>query len=161
MTRLCPGTECPPCRCPGPRPRGRMVFKLGPAREAPAVVKPTPQFYRFPLLGDPVMALQMTDSQQVEVTAAFLDKRGNPAPVDGAPVWMTDNPNVIALTPSADGKACTVVAVGPLGTAKVTMTADADLGEGKTDILGTLDFEIVSGAAVTVTLTPGVPTEQP
>ncbi len=107
------------------------------------------------------MAFTLTDSQQVPVSVAITDKKGNPAKVDGVPVWQVDNPNVLALTPAADGMSCLVAAVGPLGTAKVSMTADADLGAGITEIIGVLDIEVTGGTATTVVLTPGTPTDQP
>jgi len=104
---------------------------------------------------------QMTYSQQVTLSVAFTDKKGNPAAVDGVPEWSTDNPTVLALTPAADGLSCLVKAAGPLGTAKVTLKADADLGAGVTDIVGTFDVEITAGVATTVTITAGTPEEQP
>lgn len=111
--------------------------------------------------GRKVMALTMTDSQQCTLTVAFLDKKGNPAPTDGPPEWLVDNPNVLTLTPAPDGLSCLVVAVGPLGSAVVSVKADADLGSGVVEIVGTLDVTITGGTATTVTITPGTPAEQP
>jgi len=107
------------------------------------------------------MAFQMSDSQQVDVTIAPVDKKGNPAKLDGVPEWSTDNTDVLALTTSADGLTCTIMAVGPLGTGTVTVKADADLGAGTTPLIGTLEVAITGGAATTITLNPGTPTEQP
>lgn len=140
----------------------RIVFILSRFREAPGNVAPTPQHAGPRHFGVPLVATQLTDSQQMDVTPAFADKKGNPAKVeDGSIQWMTDNPNLLALTPSADGKTCTVVAVGPLGTATVTMKADADLGAGVSELVGTLEVEVTAGTATVVTLNPGTPTEQP
>lgn len=107
------------------------------------------------------MAFQLTSSQRVPVAVDFTDKKGNPAPVDGIPEWLVDNPAVLALSPAADGRSCVVAAVGPLGTARVSMVADADMTTGTRQIVGVLDFEIVAGDAFLVTLTPGTPEEQP
>lgn len=107
------------------------------------------------------MGLQITDSQQFDVTPQFVDKKGNPAKVDGVPEWSTDNTELLALTPAADGMSCTVAAVGPLGAAKVSLKADADLGAGIVDIFGVLDVEVTGGQATSVVLTPGAVTEQP
>jgi hypothetical protein len=104
---------------------------------------------------------QMTDSQRVTVTLNILDRKGNPAPIDGHPEWAVDNPNVIALTPSGDNLSCVVEAVGPLGAARVSVTADADLGEGVTSIVGILDIEITGGAATVINLVAGTPEEIP
>lgn len=140
----------------------RMVFVIGLMQETQGSVQPTPQFKRFPILslGDYIVAFQMTDSQKTTVTVVFTDKKGNPAPVDGVPEWLVDNPNVLALAPAADGKSCDISAVGPLGTGIVTLNADADLGAGVTQIQGTLEIEITGGMAQTVALTPGTPVEQ-
>jgi hypothetical protein len=107
------------------------------------------------------MAFQMSDSQQVDVSIAAVDKKGQPAPLESVQ-WSTDNPNLLALTPSADGKTCTIAAVGPLGSATMTAKADADMDPANTvEIIGTLDVTITGGQAVTVQLVPGTPTEQP
>jgi hypothetical protein len=103
----------------------------------------------------------MTDTQQTVMTAKFVDKKGNPGQVDGVPEWLVDNPNVLQLTPAADGMSCVALAVGPLGNATVTLKADADLGAGVTPIMGTVDFTIVGSASTTVSIDVATPTEQP
>lgn len=143
------------------KPKPRIVFVIRKVSEVNRVVTKTPAFYNWPLLGDVLMAVQLTDSQQCDVTPKFVDKKGNPAKVDGAPTWLTDNPDVLSLTPSADGLTCTVAAVGPLGAGKISMKADADLGAGVVELVGTLDFEITAGQATTVILDVGAATEQP
>ena len=107
------------------------------------------------------MAFSMSDSQQVVLTIKALDKKNNPAPIDGPGEWSTDNTDVLALTPAADGLSCTVVAVGPLGVGKVTVKADADMGAGVVPIVGTIDVTITAGQATTVVVDAGTPTEQP
>jgi hypothetical protein len=87
--------------------------------------------------------------------------KGRPAPVDGPPTWLADNTDVVALTPSADGMSCDVVAVGIPGTAKVQVSADADLGSGTELLVGTLDVEVTAAPAKTITLTPGTVVDQP
>lgn len=110
------------------------------------------------------MATTLTATQQRVVSPRFEDKKGNPAKVDGAPTWSTDNTDVLALEPAADGLSCVVKAVGPLtqpdSPAMVTMTADADLGEGFEPVIGTIEFEVGPGKATVVTLEAGEPTEQ-
>ena len=145
-----------PCR----RRKPRLVPRLGVVTEQTGPVAPTPQF-QGKKKGRLIVAFQLTDSQQTTVTIKPQDKKGNPAPVDGAPQWLVDNPNVLALTPSADGLSCLVAAVGPLGTATVSVKADADLGGGVTELVGLLEVEVTGGQAVTVALEPGTPTEQP
>lgn len=101
--------------------------------------------------------MQMSDVQSTIVTVSAVDARGNPvaATALGTPAWSVDNPNVLALTPSADGSSCSCAAVGPLGGANLTFTGTLP---GDVAVSGTLAFTIVSSAAVTVTLTPATPT---
>lgn len=139
----------------------KMIPIIGPVRETSGSIIKTSNKYKFPLTGVLLMAFKLTDTQQVDLSATFIDKKGNPAPVDGLPEWFTDNPNVLSLVPSPDGLACKISAVGPIGTAIVSMKADADLGSGIIPISGLFDVEVVSGAAVQVTITPGTPSEQP
>lgn len=98
---------------------------------------------------------QLTDSQLVTLTISAVDKKGNPVTFAGAPVWSVDNPNLLSLTPSTDGLSCVVASVGPLGTAKVSVSSTTP------SLSGTLDVQIVSGAATQLTIVPGTPSEQP
>jgi hypothetical protein len=149
---------CDHCR----HDRVRIVPRLGKVTEQSGPVVPTPQYrsgmaHRRNLL----MAFEMTVTQQVEVSVAFTDKKGNPAKVDGTPEWLSDNTDVLALTPAGDGMSCVVAAVGAIGTAIVTLTADADMGSGVKPVIGTLEVSITAGEASNVVLTPGTPEEQP
>lgn len=103
--------------------------------------------------------MDMRDDQQVQLTIQPVDKKGKPALVDGVPVWAGSDDTVILVTAAADGMSANVVGVAP-GTARVVVTADADLGTGVTNITGTLDFNITGGAAATVTITAGTPVDQ-
>lgn len=107
------------------------------------------------------MATTMNSIQQFPIKIQILDGKGRPAPVDGPPTWLADNTDVVALTPSADGMSCDVVAVGIPGTAKVQVSADADLGSGTELLVGTLDVEVTAAPAKTITLTPGPVVDQP
>lgn len=106
------------------------------------------------------MAFLLTDVQMVTVDVAFADAEGNPADVEGAPVWASSDESVLTVTPSDDGFGADVSSVGPLGSAQVSVTADADLGEGTTEVIGLLDVEVVASAAVAATLTPGTPEDR-
>jgi hypothetical protein len=140
----------------------RLVPKLSLITEQKTVVVKTPQYEnKYPKKGLLLMAFVLTDTQQVVVALEIKDKKGNSATVDGAPVWSVDNSELLALTPSADGLTCTVVAVGPLGTANVTVKADADLGAGVENLIGALVVEITGGVAAVINLVPGTPVEQP
>lgn len=108
-------------------------------------------------------SFEMSASQQTILSVKFVDKKGNPAKVDGVPEWSTDNTDVLALTPDANGlgMACLVQAVGPLGTGMVTLKADADLGSGVVELIGTLEIVVGAGTATNVTIEASTPEEQP
>jgi hypothetical protein len=101
----------------------------------------------------------LTDNQKVTFSISPKDAKGNPAAVDGVPVWTNSNPLVGTLTPAADGLSAEFVASIP-GTTTVAAKADADLGAGVTDLAATADVTVVPGAAVTMDLTAGDPSDQ-
>jgi len=140
------------------------VFIVERIEESTDRVTVTPQ-YRYPRFNNPkdtiTMSLQMTATQQCLISVAFTDKKGNPAKVDGYPVWLTDNTELLALSPANDGMSCLIAAVGPLGSGTVSVRADADLGAGVTNISGSLDVTITGGMATGVALSAGTPVEQP
>lgn len=106
------------------------------------------------------MSLVLTDNQQVTLTIAPVDVKNNPAPVDGVPTWSSSDATIVAVTPAADGMSAVAVAVGPIGTAQVNVSADADLGAGVTTISGTLDVQVQAGNAVSLGISAGTPTDQ-
>ena len=46
------------------------------------------------------------------------------------------------------------------GATQISVTADADLGEGVTPIVGTLSIDVVGGQAVSINIVAGTPAEQ-
>lgn len=142
------------------RCKPRLIPILGRISEQSAPVTATPQF-RGGKKGRLLMAFQLSDSQHVPLSIAAVDKKGKPAKLDGAPEWLVDNTELLALTPSADGMSCDVAAVGPLGIGTVTVKADADLGAGRVELIGTLEIEVTGGQATNVVINPGAPSEQP
>lgn len=101
--------------------------------------------------------LILTDAQKVRLSVGFTNPVGNPAPVDGVPQWTVSDENIIDLQVAADGLSAEAITKGPLGTAQVTVTADADMGEGTRSITGTLDLEVRASEAVAVGITAGTP----
>lgn len=108
------------------------------------------------------MPLILTDDQQVNLTAAFTTKAGNPARVDGVPVWRSSDESVITVTAAEDGLSAVAVAVGPLGSAQVSVEADADLDEGEERLItGVLDIEVRASEAVVAVVAAGAPEPKP
>ena len=106
------------------------------------------------------MSLVLTDAQKVTLSITPVDAKGNPAPVDGIPEWSSSDASVIVVEPSSDGMSAVATAAGPLGTAQVNVTADADLGAGVTSITGTLDIQVTGSEAVAISITAGTPEPQ-
>lgn len=145
----------------GPSP-GRIKFRLG-AFVTCYSTKKTPEFHHYPLRGEATMAFDLPADKFTVVSIELKDKKGNPAAVDGVPAWATDNTEVLALEPAADGMSCKVTAVGTLTATPVVVqvTCDADLGEGTKPVIGTLEVNVVAGEALQVSLTPGPLQDQP
>lgn len=77
----------------------------------------------------------------------ITDKFGNDAKVDGAPAWAVTDEALATIVVAEDGMSAVVTPVGPVGSLKVQVSADADLGEGVKPLLGELDLDLVAGDA--------------
>jgi len=109
--------------------------------------------------GDWIMLLP--DDKTVSATVAFKDTKGKPAKVDGVPVWASDNEDAATVVAADDGMSA-VVSPGALTspepwTANITVTADADLGEGVVPIIGTGSVTVTGGAASIIEVKFGTP----
>jgi hypothetical protein len=103
--------------------------------------------------GDSMFTLP--DDKTAAASVAYVDAKGNPAKVEGAPVWSSSDDTILSVLAAADGMSAVVTPVGPLGSAQVKIEADADLGAGVSPIITLADVEVVAGTAVSgnVTLT--------
>lgn len=99
--------------------------------------------------------VQLTDLQQVTLTVAEQDSKGQPVTGD-ALTWTVDNTAAIAITPSADGLSCLCVA-GTDGIATVTVT-DATVTP---PLVATDVLTVVSSAAAGLVITEGTAEDQP
>lgn len=107
-----------------------------------------------------VTSTTMTNSQKMTVTATPVGRNNQPAPVEGLLAWASSDETILTVVPAADGLSAEVTAVGPLGTAKVSVNGDADLGAGEKKIFGELDVEVTQGAAVGISIVAGEAVEQ-
>jgi hypothetical protein len=105
-----------------------------------------------------------TDQNFPNVALVITDTKGRPAKVDGAPVWASSDETVLTVTPSSDGMSAVVDTVAA-GTARVTVSADADLGTGVASITGVSeDVNVTTGpssVATTLALNLGTATDKP
>lgn len=105
------------------------------------------------------VTVQLTADQQVELSISGEDKYGNPVDISGDVVWVSSDESIIAVTNSAPDKA-TASAVGPAGTASVTVTNDVDR-DGTGDFMGSIAIDVVAGAIAEIAISAGEPTQKP
>lgn len=103
-----------------------------------------------------IMNFALPDDATASAAVAYVDAKGKPAKVDGAPVWSSSDPAVFDVAAAADGMSA-VVTPGDPGTAQLKVEADADLGAGIVPVVTLVDIDVVAGQAVAgnVTLTLG------
>ncbi len=138
----------------------RMIPILGPFVDQVGPVVPTPQFQKFPIVGETLVAFELPINKKTTLSVVFKDVKGNPAKVDGVPVWLVDNDAVGAVTPAADGMSCVLASVGPIGSGTVSMQADVDMGPGIKPLVGIFEFMVTAGEAATVEITAGALEDQ-
>jgi hypothetical protein len=127
---------------PPPPPEVSIFVPIGPVSEQPITVEKR------------MFSLTLTDSQQCVLgPVAGLDKKGQPAPLPGPVAWASSDATILTVAPSDDGLSATVVAVGPLGNAQVTVTSGSDTEVG--------NVTVIAGAAVSISVPVGTPTDQP
>lgn len=126
----------------------RVDFRIGPVSEQSIHV-----------IERAILMLVLTDSQKAVLSISPVDKKEFPAAVDGVPVWTVADSTVASLTPSEDGLSASIVAEAP-GTTQINVTADADLGEGVVELIGTLDVQVTAGQAVSLNISSSAPEEQ-
>lgn len=100
--------------------------------------------------------LILTDEQKVTLTLKPLTAAGNPARVDGVPVWSQSNADVLDLEVAADGMTAVALAKG-LGPSQISVVADADLGDGVREITAVQDVVVKAAEAVTLGIEAGTP----
>jgi hypothetical protein len=100
----------------------------------------------------------LTTTQFVVASVKPVDREGNPAPVDGLPVWTNSNPNVVQMDVAVDGFSATFTAL-IAGVSTVSVSVDADLGEGTATLAASDDITVTPAGAVGLTLSFGTPQE--
>jgi hypothetical protein len=94
------------------------------------------------------------------VQVSYVDAGGNAAQVDGDVEWASSDTSVVTVQVDADDTTQAVIATrDKIGSAQITATADADLGEGVRELITLFDVGAVAGEAVAGTIAPtGEPT---
>lgn len=113
----------------------------------------------MPATTEPQVA-ELTNLQEVPVTLEFLRADGSPAPVDGIPVWSNDAEDTVSVEVAQDGKSATIHTRGPVGTARITVTADVNPGAGVIELIGVLEVDVVSDGSMTIRFNVGTPVDR-
>jgi hypothetical protein len=105
----------------------------------------------------PANTFTLSETQQVVLSLSFLDADGNPGLITGNPSWGADTNVPASLTPAANGLTATLVGQA-VGTVNITATAQSSSGA---QLSATLQVSVIGGAAVSMSIVPGTPTNNP
>jgi len=108
-----------------------------------------------PTISEGADMAQLTDTQQVTLSVAEVDSKGNPVTGDTL-AWTVDDVSVITVTPDASGYNALAVAGIP-GVANVTVT-DSTVSP---PLTGTFQLTVEPGTATSLVVSEGTPVEQP
>jgi hypothetical protein len=110
-------------------------------------------------MGEPIMAFQLHDSEQVSIEVEALDSEGNPA--DATTVITSSDEAVVGCTDNGDGTALLVASPGAAGLGTSTVTATVTNKDDGVSLTGSFDVEVIAGDAVAVNIIPGTPEAKP
>lgn len=105
----------------------------------------------FYIEGVEVTQMELKVTKKAKVSVKFKDAAGFQAKVDGKPEWLVSDAAKASLVVAEDGMSAEVQALD-VGSFMLSLSADADLGEGIKPILGSLAFDVTAGEAVSVEL---------
>lgn len=108
-----------------------------------------------------MLEVVLTDIQETTLhIGRVLDKKGNPVQVTpNSGQWLTDNTDLVALAPSADGLSCNVKALGPVSATGCIVTFNGGSDGGA--FSGSAHFTTTTSAPNSVELTADPATDQP
>lgn len=99
-------------------------------------------------------ALVLKDNQLVKLAVEYVDAKGQAAAAPASPVWAASDDTVLTVkNVSSDGLSAEAWAVGKIGSAQVSVTAGA--------LSAVLDVTVQAGQAVSESIVPGAPEDQP
>jgi hypothetical protein len=87
-----------------------------------------------------------TNEEKVTIVLNPTTAAGNPATVDGAPVWSIESGDA-TLEVAADGLSCVIISGAADVVNTISVTADADMGEGVSSISETIVYTVTAAQA--------------
>lgn len=103
--------------------------------------------------------MQLTADQQVDLSISGSDAYGNPVNITGDTAWSSSDTTIVGVT-MTDSSHAVAAAVGPVGSASVTVTNDVNQ-DGTGDFIGSLAIDVVAGVMADIVVTAGTPTTKP
>lgn len=126
------------------------------------IVQSRIEIYRVEIDGAAIegdlMAVTIKDNQKFKFKFRGKSIKGNPAPVENPQVTVNDP--ALGTAVLIDGETAEVAAVGPVGAFQVTLTADAQIGEGEKLKMGLIDVTVEASEAFTIDIIPEAPVDQ-
>lgn len=105
------------------------------------------------------LTVQLTADQQVALSITGQDRYGNPVNITGGTAWSTSDEAIVALLNITEDS-CTAVAVGPTGSAAVTVTNDVN-ADGTGDFIGSISIDVVAGVMADIEVAAAAPEDKP
>lgn len=103
------------------------------------------------------MIIVLTNEQKIKVTVQPTTEAGNPAPIDGVPTFQVITGDA-TVEPVADEPNSVYILSGAADTVStISVNADADLGEGVTELTEEITLNVVQASANALGVVTGTP----
>ena len=106
--------------------------------------------------GHTMLEITITNEEQVPVRLSPKTSTGKPAAVDGVPTWEIIS-GESTVTASEDGLSATLRSSDNPGDTEIMVKADADIGEGVTEISDIIRLTVAGAQAANLGLSAGQP----
>jgi hypothetical protein len=141
-----------------------LYWRIGPVTIKATAPSPTPTTQsesRAENAAESEFTVQLTADQQVALSISGKDKYGNDVDVSGDVAWWSSDEAVVKVFRNiTDNTQAIAVAVGPVGTAAVTVSNDFDQ-DGTGDFQGSVAIDVVAGDIHEITVNEGEISDKP
>lgn len=142
----------------------KLYWRIGPVTTKATAPSPTPTTQsesRAEDAAESEFTVQLTADQQVALSISGTDKYGNQVDVSGDVAWWSSDEAVVKVFRNiTDNTQAIAVAVGPVGTAAVTVSNDFDQ-DGTGDFQGSVAIDVVAGDIHEITVNEGEISDKP
>lgn len=142
------------------KPKLTLQWRIGPVRNKTFIPVPLLRrgVPRTPATGNEDIIMQLTADQQVALSVGAQDKYGNEVDISGADVtWRSSDESIVTIEVDADDETkALAVAVGPVGTAAVTVSGGA-----QQQYQGSIAIDVTAGDITEIVVEAGEPENKP